>query len=266
LSEIIRLIESERDSEGRAKYFEKLAEHLPSAFGWIEVPRIDPKMTPEEWVEHVGKFHTISVTLPNEQELRFSVNQTLPLHFVMMECQSFVMDSNEFFSNLPDGVGKMVSTYDPDLQCQVRLMACFWNADRSTTTTFEFYPGETVSLCDSIFAILCNLQTSNLDLRIVRSEKDCGISSPGPGKMFLDQTLLNLLKKVSDRTGKQMLNDTFVQKIFSHLIHPFETLNINSSVLSCIIRYPFLFPQETRLLAAKPNGLDVVLHPSSIHQ
>jgi hypothetical protein len=42
LSEIIRLIESERDSEGRAKYFEKLAEHLPSAFSWIEVPRSRP--------------------------------------------------------------------------------------------------------------------------------------------------------------------------------------------------------------------------------
>jgi hypothetical protein len=65
----------------------------------------------------------------------------------------------------------------------------------------------------------------------------------------MNRTLFDLLKKVSDKAGKELVNQQFVDKIVAQLVHPFETLTRNSSILSCIIGYPFLFPHEVRFLA-----------------
>jgi hypothetical protein len=257
LSEIISLIENEEDLNERANYFEQLVEHLPSAFPWLEVPQIVPRMTADEWVKYINKSCTINVALPDGQELVIQMKQTLPLHFLMMDCQSFVRNESELFHDLPDFIRKIVCNSPPPSHDEVRLIAWLWDVKRSTTTTFEPYPGMPLSLCDCLFTILRNLQRDSLQFTIVPCQKDCGISSPVPGKMPMDHTLFDLFKKVYDITGKPLVNQKFVDKIVAQLVHPFEILNSDTSVLSWILRYPFLFPHEIRLFAAKLHALDV---------
>jgi len=108
------------------------------------------------------------------------------------------------------------------------------------------------------FTVLRRMGTpaaSSLHVNLVESgsSSDDEWATGGGSFPFLD-----LLELVSKLSNVSLVNQEFVQRLVNDLVHPFETMTMQSESLKIILRYPFLFPVEVRVLVMKIARFDVI--------
>jgi hypothetical protein len=255
LSDFLNVIAAIQSRSGQQRYFEVLGRYVQQAVGLIPVQFIQKSMGVEDWVKCLARKTNIEIQTADNPSMFFDCIGSAPLNVVLARSQHFTVNNQALFKEYP----MIERDFPQDYEKEITLIAWLANAPPALSlTSSKSIP---IALNSSVFATACDLgilcKGETMVLKVATEP------SPGPFvakrvRNLQGRDLLHVLRRFHRMSGLTFVNATFTARVVDQLIHPFETLSRRSVILSIILTYPFLFPLEVKILAAKLASFDVI--------